>query len=167
MSDRRGLHFLTGLATLWMLWRLYASGWLDQVIYSAMPVESGPGAVIVGLIVEAVITVGMLAVLVASGLWDLAMVTGRMIGDALGVARSYAIELRPARQRTQAPAAVASGDAEAAVGPSDTTSPVVQQSTGDPVKDAIVLLSQQQVEIATGQQQLREDLKKAGVLPNE
>lgn len=162
MNDRRGLHFLAGLATLWMLWRLYASGWLDQVLYSAMPVESGPGAVIVGLIIEAVITVGMLAVLVASGLWDLAMVTGRLIGDALGAARSYAVNLRPALQRPSVPAA-ASDDAS----PSDTASPAVQSQTGDPVKDAIVLLSQQQVEIAAGQQQLREDLKKAGVLPSE
>lgn len=166
MSDRRGLHFLTGLATLWMLWRLYASGWLDQVIYSAMPVESGPGAVIVGLIIEAVITVGMLAVLVASGLWDLAMVTGRMVGDALDVARSYAINLRPAMQRSHAPAAVASGDAEAAVGPSDASPLTLQtQTTGDQVKDAIVLLSQQVVSIHENQQAMREDLQKTGVLP--
>jgi hypothetical protein len=95
MNDKRGFHFLVGLAVLWLLWRLYAAGIIFQVVYYALGdetvVANGPGAIIVAFVIEAVITIGWVVTLLTSGIWDGLLVLGRFVSDGFGAAHSYAV----------------------------------------------------------------------------
>jgi hypothetical protein len=96
MGDKRGFHFLVGLAVLWLLWRLYAAGIIFQAVYYMIGdetvVSNGPGAIIVAFIIEAVITVGWVVTLLTSGIWDGLLVLGRFVSDGFGAAHSYAVK---------------------------------------------------------------------------
>jgi hypothetical protein len=96
MQDKRGFHFLVGLAVLWLLWRLYAAGIIFQAVYYALGdetiVANGPGAIIVAFIIEAVITIGWVVTLLTSGIWDGLLVLGRFVSDGFGAAHSYAVK---------------------------------------------------------------------------
>jgi len=93
MNDKRGFHFLVGLAVLWLLWRLYAAGIIFQVVYYMIGdetvVSNGPGAIIVAFIIEAVITIGWVVTLLTSGIWDGLLVLGRFVSDGFGAAHGY------------------------------------------------------------------------------
>jgi len=93
MNDKRGFHFLVGLAVLWLLWRLYAAGIIFQVVYYALGdetvVANGPGAIIVAFVIEAIITIGWVSTLLLSGIWDGLLVLGRFVSDGFGAAHSY------------------------------------------------------------------------------
>jgi len=102
MGEKRGFHFLVGLAALWFLWRLYAAGIIFQTVALVLGPESvacycddgnvvasGPGAIIVAVIIEAVITIGWVITLAVSGIWDGLLVLGRFIGDGFGAAHGY------------------------------------------------------------------------------
>jgi len=95
MNDKRGFHFLVGLAVLWLLWRLYAAGIIFQAVYYMIGdetvVANGPGAIIVAFVIEAVITIGWVVTLLTSGIWDGLLVLGRFVSDGFGAAHSYAV----------------------------------------------------------------------------
>lgn len=138
MPENRGFHFLAGLATLWLLWRLYVAGVIFQTVAYAtgnehLVVSSGPGAIVVSFIIEAIITIGWVVTLVISGLWDALVVIGRLIKDAFGQGHSY---LKAAQVE------------KPAVKPNVAKVLVPQASGKTPEQQAIELLSQQLVEIA-------------------
>jgi hypothetical protein len=93
MPENRGFHFLAGLATLWLLWRLYVAGVIFQAVAYATGnsdlVSSGPGAIIVAFIIEGIITIGWVVTLLLSGIWDAIIVVGRLIADAFGAGHGY------------------------------------------------------------------------------
>lgn len=142
MNDQRGFRFLVGLAVLWLLWRYYARGIFfatvecctgQDICFGGPEVQSygGPGAIVVAAIIEFVITVGWVTTLVISGIWDGLVIFGGFIGDGFGAAHTY----------------IKGAQAESVPEASQPTANVVQ-STGDPEKDAITLLSQQVVYLA-------------------
>lgn len=95
--ERRGLNFLVGLAVLWLLWRLRADGLLcHAAAFAAGEPVSNPGALITGFVIEAVIAVGAVTTLVASGIWDALFLAGGQASGALQVFRDYLSRLRPA-----------------------------------------------------------------------
>ena len=70
MKDNRGFHFLVGLASLWLGWRLHQSGVLHDIGLMAIdqPTMKGPGAIFVSFAIEGLIAIGAVMVLVLSGL---------------------------------------------------------------------------------------------------
>ena len=100
MQEKRGFHFLAGLAVLWLIWRFYARGiFFASVQYCTgedicfggpeVQVYGGPGAIVVAAVIEFVITVGWVSTLVVSGIWDGLMIIGRFISDGFGVTHQY------------------------------------------------------------------------------
>src|SRR5690606_2958630 len=100
----RGWNFLIGLAVLWLGYRLYNEGVFHEwgLLSAGYASVRGPGAVIVIFIVEAVITVGMVTTLVATGLWSGIMHVVALANDAaaggLVFLRETAEERRAARR---------------------------------------------------------------------
>ena len=96
----RGFHFLIGLATLWLTWRLYQSGVLHDCgfLMSGVPVSKGPGAVLVSFAIEFVIAVGAVATLVITGLWDAIVTIGGLLQDVLRGGRTYLLSVARERQ---------------------------------------------------------------------
>lgn len=139
MPENRGFHFLAGLATLWLLWRLYAAGIILQTIAYAtgqdvcingeIVAASGPGAIVVAFVIEGVITIGWVVTLLASGLWDAILAVGRLIADAFGQGHLY---LKDAQKPVDALA----------------PSTVADERQLTPEQAAIELLSKQMQEIA-------------------
>jgi hypothetical protein len=157
MQEKRGFHFLIGLAVLWLLWRLYAAGIIFQAVaYAFGPdavacycqstpiVASGPGAIIVAFAIEAIITIGWVVTLLVSGIWDGLVVLGGFVGDGFNTAHTY---VKGGQVELSQPSATAEASKPAAS---------VVQSTGDPEKDAITLLSQQVVYLAGELKTLKE-----------
>lgn len=99
-ESKRGFHFLAGLAVIWLAYRLYSIGWLHDVgfLMAGEPVTQGPGAILVAFVIEGIIAIGWVATLTVSGLWDAAMVVGRLIGDTLKAAHAYLFTAAKARQ---------------------------------------------------------------------
>jgi hypothetical protein len=93
MNDKRGFHFLVGLAVLWLLWRLYAAGIIFQAVYYMIGdetvVANGPGAIIVAFVIELILTLGWVTTLIVCGIWDGLMVLGRFVSDGFGAAHGY------------------------------------------------------------------------------
>lgn len=147
MSDKRGFHFLVGIAMLWFLWRLYAAGIIFQAVaYMLGPdavacycnhgfvVANGPGAIIVAFVIEAIITVGWVVTLTVSGIWDGLVVLGRFVSDGFSAAHAYA-------KGAQAEAAT--------IGDIAVTPPVASDTRSlTPEQAAIEELSRQMVAIA-------------------
>jgi hypothetical protein len=144
MQEKRGFHFLVGLAVLWLLWRLYAAGIIFQAIaYAFGPdavacyctdgpiVASGPGAIIVAFAIEAIITIGWVVTLLVSGIWDGLVVLGRFVGDGFNTAHTY----------------VKGGQAELSQPAATTTTQSVRNLT--PEQQAIEELSRQVVFLKT------------------
>ena len=106
MNDKRGFHFLVGLATLWLGLRLLQAGILHDIGFLAtgQPAMKGPGAILVAVFVEGVIAVGTVAVLIFTGLWDLVMVSGKLIGDMSRAAHAYLYAAAKDRIAKQKPA---------------------------------------------------------------
>lgn len=98
MTERRGLHFLVGLAVLWMLWRLRADGLLfHAAAYAAGEPVGNPGALITGFLIEAVIAVGAVTTLVLSGIWDALYLAGGQASGAMQQIRGYLSSLQGAK----------------------------------------------------------------------
>lgn len=140
MNDHgRGFHFLAGLATLWLLWRLYVAGVILQTVAYATGMDTdlvaaGPGAIVVSFFVEAIITIGWVVTLVVSGLWDALVVVGGLVKDAFNQGHGY---LKDAQWKKPSVAT----DPVAAT-------PVVVASSKTPEQQAIETLSLQLIEIA-------------------
>jgi hypothetical protein len=145
-DDQRGFKFLVGLAVLWLTWRYYVRGiWFAVIQYSigtdicfggdSVQSYAGPGAIVVAAVIEFVITVGWVSTLVASGIWDGFVLVGRFISDGFNVTHQYL-------KASQKPSVVPVPDK-----PAEVTAPVTNDlgftPTGDPEKDAIMMLSQQ------------------------
>lgn len=134
MDSKRGFHFLVGIAALWLIWRLYSGGYFHDAgfLLAGMEVQTGPGAIIVGVIIEFVITVGWVATLVASGLWGAAVEIGVLINDVFEQTKAYLLELQPEDE----PADDAGGGGGSP--PSDPPPPV---PTAKPMSDGQKLLA--------------------------
>lgn len=107
-EGNRGFHFLAGIAILWLTWRAYKAG----IVFAAVAYAtggagymafgdhfySGPGAVAVSFAIELVITIGWVATLVVTGLWDAAVFAARVLKDGLGLSVDYlkAAQTKPA-----------------------------------------------------------------------
>jgi len=93
MGNKRGFHFLVGLAVLWLLWRLYAAGIIFQAVYYMIGDETvaanGPGAIIVAFVIELILTLGWVTTLIVCGIWDGLLVLGRFVSDGFGAAHGY------------------------------------------------------------------------------
>jgi len=148
MNDKRGFHFLVGLAVLWLGWRLYKAGIIFAAVAYATGVDvcgvygepvyaDGPGAIIVAFLIEAIITIGWVMTLSVSGIWDGLLVLGRFVGDGFGVAHGYVV----AAQVKQVEASVPSATPVVADAP-------VGDAWKTPEQQAIELLSSQLVALA-------------------
>lgn len=100
MQEKRGFHFLVGLATLWLISRLYARGIFFASVEYCTGVDicfggpevqtyGGPGAIVVAAVIETIITIGWVATLVVSGIWDGLVIAGRFVSDGFGAAHTY------------------------------------------------------------------------------
>lgn len=103
--DKKGLNFMVGVGALWLLWRLYSSGFLhdvgfmtinqvtgqefsysysgDQVMYST------PIAAIAGVIIDLVTVLGGLIIVLLTGLWDVGKVAVTYTVDLFMMLKAY------------------------------------------------------------------------------
>lgn len=91
-KDNRGLHFLIGVAVVWLFWRLLITGVLHDIGFLAIQEEQafrGPGAIVVAFVLEALIAIGAVSVLLVSGLWDAAYAMGVLVKDAFTMGTEY------------------------------------------------------------------------------
>jgi len=150
LSDKRGLYFLVGMAVLWFLYRLHRAGIIFAAIayttgigvcslYGEPVYADGPGAIIVAFLIESVITIGWVATLSLSGIWDALVVAGRFIGDGFGTAHAAIKASQGTPGDALAPAAVVAVVPEMAVSP---------PSTKTEEQQAIEMLSSQLVALA-------------------
>ena len=161
MNDKRGFHFLVGLAVLWFGWRLYKAGIIFAAVAYATGVDvccvygdpayaSGPGAIIVAFLIEAIITIGWVMTLSVSGIWDGLLVLGRFIGDGFGVAHGYVVASQVKHVDQLAPTATPMVAPDAPVGDAWKT----------PEQQAIEMLSSQLVALAAQVQADKSPAKK-------
>jgi hypothetical protein len=98
-QSQRGFHFLVGLSVLWLLWQLKSKGLILQAAMMATggiyyggadeAVYGGPGAVIVAFVIEAIVAIGLVVTLLASGIWDALYTMGAFISDGFKSANGY------------------------------------------------------------------------------
>lgn len=110
MNDKRGLNFIVGITGLWVLWKLYWSGWLHRIGLMTVSYATGqdftvlldghmetfsggelvaidqsygvtPLAAFASLIIDAVVIFGSLIIMLATGIWELCMYLGTILKD--------------------------------------------------------------------------------------
>lgn len=96
MDRNRGLCFLVGIFSLYLLWQFRNSYILQEYVFQEYQTAYGApigsiGAAVVGFIIEAVIAIGAVIILVVSGLWQGAVVLFGLLSETAVVLKSYLV----------------------------------------------------------------------------
>lgn len=97
MDRNRGLSFLVGIFSLYLLWQFRNAAILEELYFQQYEQTYGTpigsvGAVIVSFVIEAIIAIGAVVILVATGIWQALVVVFGLLKDTMEVSKSYLVE---------------------------------------------------------------------------
>lgn len=115
--ENKGFNFLVGIGGLWLLWKLYTTGWLHRIGFMSLSYMTGedysymncgvfeichngvctggqaysitPLAAFASLVIDAIAIFGSLLIMLATGLWDVAMYLGLYLKDMFVTLNEY------------------------------------------------------------------------------
>jgi len=101
-ENKKGLHFIVGIAGLWLLWWLYSHGVLHYIGFLSFEVAgyhlpytfggdtyTTPLATFASLIIDTITVLGYLIIIASSGIWDFLMVASKYLQDLFSKLREY------------------------------------------------------------------------------
>lgn len=108
MNENKGLNFIVGMFSLWLLYLAYTNGILHQIGFMAVndvtgynltysqdeTVTSTPLALFVNLAIEAISAIGSVCILVSSGLWSILLIGMKNVKEMLVNLTQYIKEMK-------------------------------------------------------------------------